>query len=223
MRFPRRISVLAGVGALLVMALPALASSYTAHLESQKVDCGVVDMAIASIPHGDGLAPVTEEETGPGGWRFNTAGRSFVTFNYELNDDGDGYDVVAGRSNTGSNAGIINDYPSSLDLPQSPRAGAEVFKGRHGVIILGGGDLFQLPGEGNGSVRINVHDPDGDGIYEGCAKSPQITNFGFTVQEGGDFVQQEYFKGWAEVDDDGTVLSFEWTEISTFNNTSDGF
>jgi hypothetical protein len=50
--------------------------------------------------------------------------------------------------------------------------------------------------------------------------SPLLANFGFTVQEGGDFVQREYFKASATTDANGTVTFFEWTEISTFNNTN---
>ena len=114
-----------------------------------------------------------------------------------------------------------------LDLPQSPEAGVITFSGKRGEIILTGDTsndppLFKLPGEGEGEVRINLHDPDGDGIFEGCAKSPMLKNFGFVVPEGGDFVQIEYFKAYAEVDEDGTVTFFEWTEISTFKNTTSG-
>lgn len=205
-----------------VLALPAAADDYTPHNPSQAVECNQVDQALAKIPHGDGVAPVTDEETGPGGWRYNTGGRSFVTFHYDLNGAGDGYDVAAGRSNTGGNSGIINDYPAVLDLPQSPDDGVKHFGKRHGEIVLDGGALFNLPGKGNGQVRIQLSDSDKDGIYEGCAKSPQLTNFGFTVKEGGPFVQQEYFKAWAETDDDGRVISYEWTEVSTFKNVTPG-
>jgi hypothetical protein len=192
---------------------------------SQDVECKSVDNTVSKIPSGDGVAPVTDDELGPGGWRFNTAGQSFVTFAHTLNGAQDGYDVVAGRSNVGANAGTINDYPTVLDLPQSALDDAMVFSGRRGEIILTGDTttdppLFALPGKGEGQVRINLSDSDKDGIYEGCAVSPLLKNFGFTKSEGGDFVQQEYFKAYAETDNDGTVTFFEWTEISTFKNTT---
>lgn len=208
----------------------SLAATFTPHTSSQNVACNLVDQAIAGIPHGDGY-PVTAEETGPGGWRFSGSGGSFVTFSYELNDNGtagdpsdDFYDVVAGRSNIGSNAGTFNDYPEFLDLPQDPSDEVLMFGGRRGEIVLtGDGEndppLFALPGQGGGEIRITVTDADGDGDYEGCAKSPLLKNFGFTIPEGGDFVQREYFKAYAEVDANGVVTSYEWTEISTFNNT----
>lgn len=52
--------------------------------------------------------------------------------------------------------------------------------------------------------------------------SPLLRNFGFVVPEGGDFVQQEYFKAVVEVDGFDTVLFFEWTEVSTFKNVTSG-
>ena len=212
---------------LLILLLSFMASASDALLESQLLDCNLVDNAIEKIPKGDGVRPVTDEEVGPGGWRFNGIGESFVTFAYTLNAAGDGYIVVAGRSNAAGNAGTINDYPLMLDLPQLPEAGAITFSGKRGEIILTGDTsndppLFKLPGEGEGEVRINLSDPDGDGIFEGCAKSPMLKNFGVVVPEGGDFVQMEYFKAYAEVDEDGTVIFFEWTEISTFKNTTSG-
>jgi hypothetical protein len=135
----------------------------------------------------------------------------------------DGYDVVAGRSNVGGNAGIISDYPSMLDLPQSAMDGVIVFKGRRGEITLTGDSandppLFKLPGAGEGQVRINLHDPDGDGVFEGCASSPLLKNFGFVVPEGGGFGQTDYFKAFATTLPDGTVDFVEWTEVSTFKN-----
>jgi hypothetical protein len=199
---------------------------------SQTVACNQVDNALAKIPHGDGVSPVTDAEVGPGGWRFSNGGGSFVTFANTLNDNGtpadpsdDYYDVVAGRSNVAGNAGIINDYPAFLDLPQSPEAGAIVFSHNRGEIVLTGDTsndppLFKLPGQGAGQVRINLHDSDKDGVFEGCAESPLLKNFGVVVQEGGDYVQQEYFKAYAEVDDSGTVTFFEWTEVSTFKNVT---
>jgi len=202
-----------------------MASASDAFFESQSLDCNLVDIAIEKIPDGDGAPPVTDEEVGPGGWRFNSRGQSFVTFAYTLNANRDGYDVIAGRSNVAGNIGTINDYPAVLDLTESPEAGVITFSGKRGEIILTGDPLndppvFKLPGEGEGEVRINLSDPDGDGIFEGCAKSPLLKNFGWVVPEGGDFVQIEYFKAYAEVDEDGTVIFFEWTEISTFKNTT---
>jgi len=201
--------------------------TYNPTTPSQLVACKLVDNAIAMIPHGDGISPVEDSEVGPGGWRYSNSGGSFVTFAYTLNIAGDSYDVVAGRSNAAGNAGTINDYPAKLDLTQSPESGAIVFSGKRGEIVLTGDTsndppLFALPGKGAGQVRINMHDPDGDGIFEGCAKSPLIKNFGFVVPEGGNFVQQEYFKAYAVVDGSGTVTFYEWTEISTFNNTVPG-
>jgi hypothetical protein len=223
---------LAMLGALILVASltlggVALAVSYNPVTPSQSVACNLVDNALAKIPHGDGVSPVTDGEVGPGGWRYNSSGRSFVTFAYTLNATGDGYDVDAGRSNVASNTGTINDYPASLDLPQTPLPGTIVFRGNRGEIVLTGDTsndppLFALPGKGAGQVRINLHDADGDGTFEGCAKSPMLKNFGFVVPEGGDFVQIEYFKAYAETDAAGTVTFFEWTEVSTFNNTTSG-
>ena len=228
------------VAVVLLLALtggPALAAkpgvTYNPVHPSQCVACKLVDNALAKIPHGDGISPVTDAEVGPGGWRYNSLGKSFVTFAYTLKDNDtpldpsdDFYDVVAGRSNVAGNAGTINDYPATLDLPQSPLSGAIVFSGKRGEIVLTGDSsippLFALPGQGAGQVRINLHDPDGDGVYEGCAMRPMLKNFGFVVPEGGDYVQREYFKAYAMVDATGTVIFFEWTEISTFNNTVPG-
>jgi len=211
---------------------PPTSTTYNPTTPSQLVACNLVDKAISSIPHGDGISPVTDAETGPGGWRFSNGGGSFVTFAHTLNDNGtpgdpsdDFYDVDAGRSNVASNAGTINDYPATLDLPQVGLSGAMTFKGKSGEIVLTGDPnndppLFALPGQGEGQVRINMHDSDKDGVFEGCAKSPLLKNFGFVKPEGGDFVQQEYFKASATVGPSGTVTFFEWTEISTFNNTT---
>lgn len=132
--------------------------------------------------------------------------------------------VRAGRSRVATNSLIINDYPAVLDLPQAPQMLILTFKGRHGVIILTGDaendpPLFALPGAGEGEVRINMSDPDGEGVFEGCAERPLLKNFGFVKPEGGDFVQIDYFKAYAETDMDGTVTFFEWTEVSTFKNT----
>lgn len=210
--------------ALTLLTVPSLALA--GHMPkgnpSQQVECDLVDSFIETIPHGNGDGSVTDDEVGPGGWRFNGGGQSFVTFAYDLNMTEDGYVVDAGRSNVGTNTGIINDYPAELDLPQDPKDDVLTFDGPVGVITLSGGDEFQLPGKDTGEVRIVVHDPEGDGTYEGCAKTPQLTNFGFTKKEGGAFVQIEYFKAYAEADEDGTVIFYETSEISTFNNTTSG-
>lgn len=198
-------------------------SVYNPETPSQLVQCNQVDKALEAIPKGDGEDPVTDDELGPGGWRYNVAGRSFVTFAHELNEAENGYVVNAGRSNVGANT-LANDYPAFLDLPQTPTSGVMTIVGRRGEIILTGDTAndppsFKLPGAGAGSVRINVHDRDGDGRYEGCAQSPFLRNFGFVKPEGGDFVQQELFKAAVDVDDAGTVTFFEFTEVSTFKNT----
>lgn len=215
----RRLGIACLLAALLAtgMATTVRAETFNPYTSSQSVACNLVDQAIAGIPHGDGAGPVTNEEVGPGGWRFNTTGQSFVTFAYSLNENQDGYVVVAGRSNVAANSGVINDYPHTLDLPQGTDNDVLTFKGRNGSIVLSDGPGFSLPG---GSIRINVHDPDGDGIYTGCAKSPLLENQGFVVAEGGDFVQREYFKVSATTNSDGVVTSYEWTEISTFKNTN---
>lgn len=196
-------------------------TEYHPNTPSQMVACNLVDNKLSQIPHGDGDGVVTDDELGPGGWRFNGGGRSFVTFNQMWT--GAQYDSDAGRSNVGLNSGIINDYPEFLDSPQLPQSDQLVFGKQHGEIVLSGGDEFQLPGQENGQVRITMQYVGvvSDGrIYEGCAKTPQLTNFGFTVKEGGDFVQQEYFKAWARTNGDYEVLEYEWTQVSTFNNTN---
>lgn len=213
------ISLFPGASSGSVQVVPAFAS--------QSVQCNLVDTALSMLPPGDGDGVITNAELGPGRWRFNRFGQSFVTFAYFINGAGDGYNVIAGRSNLGANAGIINDYPDWLDLPQAPSPGALVFSGPHGVIVLTGDPdndppLFRLPGKGAGEIRINVTDTDGDGTYEGCAKSPLLRNFGVVRPEGGDFVQREYFKASAMVDSTGKVTFFEWTEVSTFHSTVPG-
>jgi len=202
-------------------------STYTPNTPSQLVNCNQVDTALAHIPKGNGDGTVADDEVGVGGWRYNRFGQSFVTFAHTLNDAGNGYDVTAGRSNVVANSGIVNDYPAFLDLPQVPISGVMTILGRRGEIILTGDTsndppLFKLPGAGEGSVRINVQDPDTDGKYEGCAESPLLRNFGVLRPEGGDFIQQEFFKAVVVVNSVGTVTSFEWTEVSTFKNLIPG-
>ena len=208
------------VGSLIgsTLGTEAAASDNPQDHPSQQVACQVVDEPLSRIPHGNGDGVVTDDEVGPGGWRYNGAGRSFVTFAHDW--DGAEYDVVAGRSRTGGNSGIINDYPAVLGSFQPPQSDQLVFKGRRGEIVLSGSEgQFELPGKDGGQIRINVHDADGDGTFEGCAKSPLTKNFGFVKPEGGDFVQREYFKAYAETDGDGNVDFYEWTEVSTFNNS----
>jgi len=212
------------IGAAPARAQAPAQSVYIPVTPSQFVECNQVDEALSATPHGNGDNVVTDDELGPGGWRYNGRGMSFVTFAHTLNAGGNGYDVVAGRSNVGGNTGIINDYPGVLDLPQTSTSGVMTIAGRRGEIILTGDTsndppLFALPGKGEGTVRINVQDPDGDGRYEGCAQSPLLRNFGFVRPEGGDFIQQELFKAVVDVNADGTVTFFEWTEVSTFKNT----
>lgn len=202
-------------------AMGANSVEYDPHTPSQMVACGLVDQTLAKIPHGDGIRPVTEEETGPGGWRYNGDGFSFVTFNF-LWDGASQYDVFAGRSNQVGNAGIINDYPEVLDLPQDPSEGQRTFQRNHGTINLSV-DEFPAIEAPDGALKINlrfVGMDSGDRIYEGCGKSPLLANFGFVVPEGGDFVQQELFKLWARTDGDFNVLEWEFTEVSTFKNTT---
>jgi hypothetical protein len=212
----------------LILPAPVLAQTvYTPVTPSQMVDCNLVDRALGRIPHGDGDGVVTHAETGPGGWRFSRLGQSFVTFAYEWNAATQEYDVVAGRSAVGANAGIVNDYPAVLDLPQAPSPDQLVFRDRSGEIVLTGDDstdppAFKLPGRGPGRVRIPMTETDVPGTYEGCAVSPLLRNFGVVVAEGGDFVQKEYFKAYAETDADGNVTFFETTEVSTFKNVRPG-
>lgn len=220
-RSPIAVAVVAAalVVILAALATPAAAAkpegtTYTPTTPSQLVDCNIVDRETAKLPRfGEG----------PGGWRYSNGGTSFVTFAQTLDasdPDDLAYESVAGRSNVRGNTGQPNDYPNVLDLPQSSQTEILEFNGPHGVIVLSGGEEFQLPGEGTGEIRINVHDPERDGTYEGCAKTRQLTNFGFSNVEGGDFVQQELFKVYAETDDDGVVIFYEFTEISTFKNVT---
>lgn len=226
----RTLTILTAVTVLTTIwgSIGALASDNpNAGNPSQTVQCNQVDKLLAFIPHGNGDGTVTDDETAHGGWRYNSRGRSFVTFAHTYDAGNDKYVVDAGRSGVTANAAIINDYPATLDLPQSDLPGAIVFKGRRGDITLTGDTvndppLFALPGAGEGNVRINLHDPDGDGTFEGCAESPLLKNFGFVKPEGGDFVQVEFFKAIADVDASGIVTFFEWTEVSTFNNTVPG-
>jgi hypothetical protein len=187
------------------------------------VACKQVDTSLSKIPRGNGDGTVTAAETGPGGWRYNRVGQSFVTFAHTW--DGSQYGVDAGRSNVGANSGTINNYPEFLDLPQAPLSGQLVFKDRQGEIVLTGDTdnappLFKLPGKGAGQVRIVMTETEPPNSFEGCAISPLLKNFGVLVQEGGDFVQREFFKAYAETDDGGNVSFFEWTEVSTFKNVT---
>jgi hypothetical protein len=219
----RTSTILIALGLLGWASSVAAQTGYHPVTPSQFVACKQVDTSLSKIPQGDGDGTVTDAETGPGGWRYNRLGRSFVTFAHTW--DGTEYDVVAGRSGVGANGGIINDYPATLDLLQASVSGQLVFKDKQGEIVLTGDTdndppLFRLPGKGAGQVRIVMTETETPNVYEGCAMSPLLKNFGFLVQEGGDFVQREFFKAYAETDDGGNVTFFEWTEVSTFKNVN---
>ena len=209
---------------LILIGGPAVGSSHP-NTRSQMEPCNLVDEALAKVPHGNGDNTVTDNELGPEGWRYNSRGRSFVTFLHTLDPSGAAYSVFAGRSNVGVNSGIVNDYPLALDLPQSTLSGPIIFSGRRGEIVLTGDPFneppqFAMPGKGAGEVRISLHDPDRDGIYVGCAQSQLLENFGLPSPQEGGLVQREFFKVYAETDEDGVVTFFEWTEVSTFKNST---
>lgn len=200
---------------------PPAGTTYSPVHPSQAVSCNLVDNAISKLPKTDGDGVVTDDEVGPGGWRHQSSGRGFVTFNYDW-DGSSEYTVVAGRSNTAGNA--PSDYPALLNLPQSPREGQLVFSSNHGEIVLSGDPAFALPGSDGGQVRISLRRTGTDGgdvVYAGCAKRHYLTLFGFAVPEGGDFVIQSYFKAWARANSSGEVLEYEWTEIDTYKNVTD--
>lgn len=219
----RASTILIALGLLGCASSVAAQTGYNPVTPSQQVACKQVDTSLSKIPQGDGDGTVTDAETGPGGWRYNRFGQSFVTFAHTW--DTTEYDVVAGRSRVGVNSSIINDYPAALDLPQTSVSGQLVFKDKQGEIVLTGDTdndppLFKLPGKGAGQVRIVMTETETPNSFEGCAISPLLKNFGFVVQEGGDFVQREFFKAYAETDLDGNVNFFEWTEVSTFKNVT---
>src|ERR1051326_5535197 len=116
-----KLSVLAAITTLVLLPLDRVAMAqvertvYHPVHPSQLVECQEVDNALSRIPRGNGDGVITEDELGPGGWRYNRLGQSFITFDYTLNSAGTGYNVIAGRSNVGANTGIINDYPVALD------------------------------------------------------------------------------------------------------------
>src|SRR5262249_37008747 len=86
------------------------------------------------------------------------------------------------------------------------------FSRNRGVLTLNQMPGFSYPG---GDTDVNLHN-NGEGVFEGCASTPLLSNSGFLVQEGGDFIQKEYFKVVAITDDTGLVTYFEFTEVSTF-------
>jgi hypothetical protein len=181
----------------------------------------MVDQAIGKVPRGDGNGVVTDEEVGPGGWRFNGRGKSFVTYRYTLGSSG--YAAVVGQSNFIGNRGVVNDYPRVLDIWAPPRSEPMVFRKGKGELVLYGDRAadpprFALPGSDGGQVRIPLHDPDGDGVFVGCASSPYLKNFGTLVTEGGDFLQHNLYKAYAVAGADGVVTMFEWTEAVVFKN-----
>lgn len=200
-------------------------TSYHPVTPSQLVECELVDRTIARIPRGDGDGTLDSDETGPGGWFFAPNGRSFVTFAFELDDAGtpgdpsdDVYQVDAGRSAVAANSDIINDYPEFLDLPQGTSGNIRsMSRPRDEITLVGVSPEFELPGKDGGKAIISVTDPDGDGVYEGCAERPLRTLFGFLVTEGGDLLQHEYFKVFAETDETDRVTFWEFTEISIRN------
>ncbi|MGD8374799.1 MAG: hypothetical protein PVF68_01555 [Acidobacteriota bacterium] len=209
--------------ALALAALPsALAQSeYHPATESQAINCRAMDEALVSIPQGDGDGAIAAEEMGPGGWRFNARGQSFLTYRYELDATGTTYKGVMGQSNFYSNRGRVNDYPANLDVWAFPSDTLLVFKKRKGEIVLHGDrsadpPRFALPGTDGGTVRIPMHDPDGDGVFVGCSSSPWLKNYGLLVSEGGDFLQQNRYKAFAVTDENGVVTAFEWTEVAMF-------
>ncbi len=51
-------------------------------------------------------------------------------------------------------------------------------------------------------------------VFEGCAVSPLLENFGVIVTEEGNFAQKEYFKAYDETDADGRVLFFETSSLA---------
>ena len=188
---------------------------------SQSIECQVVDRAIAAIPQGDGAAPTTADELGPGGWRFGVDGTSFVTFIFGINADETGYEWVAGRSAFGGNAS--NDYPANFNLAAGSISDVLTFSGKRAELTLSGDNddppVFAVPGPGSGRIHISLRDLDGDGGYEGCVRRPFLKNQGDLRPEGGEYLEQEYYKVFAFAEEDGTVVYWEFTEITTFNNT----
>ena len=200
-------------------------TTYHPSSPSHEVSCNMVDSALAKIPQGNGDGAVGASELGPGGWHFNGNGQSFATFRHFLT--GDTYAVIAGRSRVRANFATVNDYPARMDFAQAPLNMGLQFKKSHGVIVLSGDTRrdpprFTLPGNSEGWVRVHMRDRDGDGVYEGCASTPWLSNFGVLVPEGGDFLQQNYIKIHAVTNGDGVVTFFEMTEISTFKEVRSG-
>lgn len=208
------------VGALLALDVDLRAATeYHPTLPSQRISCDVVDDVIARLPRGDGDGVIDADEIGPGGWRHGSTGRWFVTRAFRLNDAGDGYRIRDGRAKVGDNAGVVNDYPASLDMPKGFWQGALTLEGPEPAITLGGTPGFRLPGDDEGSVRVPLEDAGDDGVYEGCARTPYVIDLGPLTADGGNLMQRDYLKLSAMVDSTGVVLYWEVTEISVFRDT----
>ena len=216
----RNTLILGAVLAASVGLAPA-ATVFNPESPSQRVSCRIVDEAIRKVPRGDGDGVVTDAEMGPGSWRFNGRGQSFLTYKFTLNESSTAYSAVLGKSNFFGNRGVVNDYPQVLDVWSRPSYGVMKFRSGRGELVLHGDTAadpprFALPGNGAGTVRIPLRDPDGDGVFEGCASSPWLKNFGVLVPEGGDFLQHMLYKAYATTDANGVVTMFEWTETAVF-------
>ena len=161
----RLVPAVAFPAALLLLGSPALAQTeYLPHTPAQMVGATMSTGRSVGSRWGNGDVTVTDDETGPGGWRFNRLGQSFVTFAYTWNPLAPGYDVVAGRSGVALNAAIVNDYPAALDLPQAPDPDQLVFRDHQGEIVLTGDTstdppAFKLSGRGPGEGP-HPHDRD---------------------------------------------------------------
>ncbi len=159
----------------------------------------------------------------------------------------DFYAVTAGRSGTGANEKIVNAYPAELDREQSPVRGlrdrperfwysaanlevpkrtlpdALTFEGEEAKLVLTGTRTtrpraFRFPGRGIGRVAVTLRDPDGDGVYTGCGKSPVLNAHALRVgtKKKGELLQRAFVKVHAAVNDAGRVEFLEHTEISVF-------
>lgn len=216
----RGVGVVGGVGGLLLSASGSVGQNgFTPVTPSQQVECEQVDEVIRRIPKGNGDGVVTKDETGPEGWHFDRFGRSFVTFMHTWNGK-DRYVVVAGRSNVGTNAGVINDYPLILDLPQHALFGRLAFRYQNVLVVDPTREttLFAPSGTGTGQVQITLHEVDMPNIFVGCATHPPHEILAVRAPEDNHSVLRDYFKAYAETDDEWNVTRFEWTGISTFKS-----
>ena len=210
-----------------VWAGPQEVTTYNPKMPSHSVNCNGIARSIGNVPHGNGDGITSDEEVGRGGWRYSSRGKSFITQRYTLNSGRSGYDVLLGQSNFIGNRGIVNDYPRVLDYWTYPVPRTLVFANGSGELVLTGDPSvtpprFSFPGQGSGTVRIPMRDPEGDGTFVGCKASPWLKNFGLLVSEGGDYLQQSLYKVYAKTDATGMVTSLEWTEIVLFKNVRPG-